>query len=160
MAGAGASGRGMSSPVEVTACLVGEIHARASGGGAWAGRSVFGWGDPHAWFWRGHCWRGGGVRTAGAGGGARGCGRCVGVGLRRLGWHREVGQAGAANAGEGGFGSSRRAVAAGVRRRECGIHGSGSAGSAERALRQAGVRVSRGRACGSGGGSLHYILNS
>jgi hypothetical protein len=51
-------------------------------------------------------------------------------------------------------------VAAGVRRRECGIRGSGSAGSAERAPRQAGVRVSRGRACGSGGSGLHYILNS
>lgn len=65
MAGAGASGRGMSSPVEVTACLVGEIHARASGGGrAWAGRSVFGRGDPHAWFWHGHDGQhGGGIAT-------------------------------------------------------------------------------------------------
>jgi hypothetical protein len=40
--------------------------------GVRAGRSVVGRGDPHARFWREHCWRGGGGRTTGAGGGAWG----------------------------------------------------------------------------------------
>jgi hypothetical protein len=48
--GQGASGGGMASPVEVTTCIMGEIHARAQGGGARAGRSTGEQGDPHARF--------------------------------------------------------------------------------------------------------------